>query len=89
LVRAAQSYNAARDAAERRWNNELLVQYRGEHPLYSRIVDAIDIDLSGSTTDAELRRRGSGVAYLIRELLARDSTFATAFVDRSTRAAED
>jgi hypothetical protein len=76
LLRTAQSCTAARDAAERRWNNELLNQYRTEHSLYSRIVEAIDPGLSSSTTDAELRHRGSGLTYLINELLARDSTLA-------------
>jgi predicted transcriptional regulator len=74
LLRTAQSCTAARDAAERRWNSELLNQYRSEHSLYSRIVEAIDVKLSSSTTDAELRHRGSGLTYLINELFARDST---------------
>ena len=75
ILRIASSDMAARDAAERRWNKELLDQYRSEHLVYGRIVDAIDVKLSRSTTDAELRQRGSGLNYLINELFARDAAF--------------
>jgi predicted transcriptional regulator len=75
-LRTAQSGAAARDAAERRWNHELLNQYRNEPSLYGRIVETIDIKLMSSTTDAELQHRGSGLTYLMNELFARDATLA-------------
>jgi hypothetical protein len=71
ILRSAPSSTAARDAAERRWNKELLDQYRSEQLVYGRIVDAIDVELSSSTTDSELCQRGSGLNYLIDELFAR------------------
>jgi hypothetical protein len=73
---SAQSGTAARDAAERRWNHELLNQCRDEPLLYSRIVDAVDVKLMSATTAAELRHRGSGLTYLMNELFARDATLA-------------
>ena len=72
-VPAARSSTAARNSAERRWNNELQDRYR-DKPSYGRIVEAIDVTLSNEATEAELRLRGSGLAYLMRELLARDAT---------------
>ena len=76
VLRTPQSCTAARDAAERRWNSEVLTQYRSEPLLYGRIVEAIDSEISSATTDAELRDRGSGLNYLINELFARDSTLS-------------
>lgn len=79
---AASSVTAARDAAERRWNNELLNRYSGKPGLYGQIVDAVDDDIIRATTDAELRHRGSGASYLIHEMLARDAAFKTSAVRR-------
>lgn len=70
--RPASSWVASRDAAERRWNSDLMRTYGGEHELLGRIVDAIDADLMLSATDTELRRSGSGLTYVIAELQARD-----------------
>jgi predicted transcriptional regulator len=88
-LRTAQSGTASRDAAERRWNDELLNQYRGESPLYSRIVEAIDVKLMSATTEAELRHRGSGVTYLMNELFARDATLARLRAGNSASISKD
>lgn len=80
LLRAPASSDAVRDAAERRWNDELHDRYGDQPVLYGQIVDAIDPRLVVATTDAELRRRGSGLSYLMSELIARD----TAIVAPST-----
>jgi predicted transcriptional regulator len=66
------SSTAAHDAAERRWNRELINQYRDQPSIYSQIVDAIDAKLIGLVTEAELRHRGSGLNCLMGELLARN-----------------
>jgi predicted transcriptional regulator len=66
------SSTAARDAAERRWNSELINQYRDQPSIYSQIVDAIDAKVISTATEAELRHRGSGLNCLMGELLARN-----------------
>jgi predicted transcriptional regulator len=66
------SSTAAHDAAERRWNSALINQFRDQPWIYSRIVDEIDVKLMGALTEAELRHRGSGLSFLMGELLARN-----------------
>jgi predicted transcriptional regulator len=66
------SLTAARDAAERRWNGELTSHFRDQPSIYSRIVEAIDVKLMNAATEAELRHRGSGLRFLIDELLSRN-----------------
>jgi hypothetical protein len=66
------SLTAARDAAERRWNSELTSNFRDQPSIYSRIVEAIDVKLMNAATEAELRHRGSGLGFLIDELLSRN-----------------
>jgi DNA-binding transcriptional regulator YhcF (GntR family) len=66
------SRDAARDAAEGRWNRELLDRCRDQPALYGQIIEAIDSKLMNGTTEAELRLRGSGLRYLMNALLARD-----------------
>jgi hypothetical protein len=66
------SSTAARDAAERRWNGELMNQFRDQPSIYSRIVEAIDVQLINAATEAELSHRGSGLSRLIDELIARN-----------------
>jgi hypothetical protein len=81
---AASSTTAARDSAERRWNIELQNRYVGEPNLYGQIIEAVDAQLVGATTDAELVRRGSGLSYLMNELLARDAAFKASAISRPT-----
>jgi hypothetical protein len=66
------SSTAAHDAAERRWNGELINRYRDHPSIYSQIVDAIDAELMSAATEAELRHRGTGLNCLMGELLARN-----------------
>ncbi|WP_291855411.1 helix-turn-helix domain-containing protein [Bradyrhizobium sp.] len=67
-VKTANSRDAARDAAERRWNVLLTKQIVAAPAVFGSLVDAIDIQLSNATTDAELRKPGSGIHFLLREL---------------------
>jgi hypothetical protein len=65
------SVEAARDSAERRWNIELL-DLIGQDPVLSgAVADAIDLPLKSMATDAELKRPGSGLECLLRELSKR------------------
>lgn len=66
------SSTAVHDAAERRWNSELMIQFRDQPWIYSRIVEEIDVKLMNAATEAELRHRGSGLSLLMDELLARN-----------------
>ena len=70
-VKQTRSRDAARDAAQRRWDTDLLKRYVSEVQVYARIVDAIDLALSGAATEAELAKRGEGTTYIIQELTAR------------------
>lgn len=45
--------------------------------MYGSIVDAIDSALMSTTTDTELQRPGSGLAFLMAELGARERVFHT------------
>lgn len=60
----------AQAAADRRWNRDLLSRF-GSTPAYAVIVDAMDISMQVAATEAELKRRGGGMAYIVEELLAR------------------
>lgn len=64
--------DAARDAAERRWNMDLSRRYSGHAELYGRIVEAIDRPLSEAATSAELNFRGAGTKHILAELRRRD-----------------
>lgn len=72
LRRSAQSGDAARDAAERRWNTDLLSRFGHEPAIYEKFVEAIDAAFMTRATDAELNRRGAGLDYLTSELFARN-----------------
>jgi len=67
-VKSMCSRDAARDAAERRWNELFTREFVAEPHAFGLMVDAIDVDLRNATTDAELRRPGSGINFLLMEL---------------------
>jgi hypothetical protein len=67
-VKAAGSQDAARDGAERRWNEALMKQFLAAPDVFGSMMEAIDAELSSAATDAELRKRGSGIHFLLREL---------------------
>jgi hypothetical protein len=64
------SEEAAQSAALRRWNNELLDRFRST-PLYAVIVEALDMELQNAATEAELKRRGAGLACIVEQLTKR------------------
>jgi hypothetical protein len=67
-VKSTRSEVAARDAAERRWNELFTKEFVAAPDVFARLVDAIDVDLHNATTDAELRKPGSGIGFLLKEL---------------------
>lgn len=66
--------NLARSAAEtaglRRWNSDLLLRFRSM-PKFGAVVDAVDLAMQNAATEAELKQRGGGVAFIVSELLVR------------------
>jgi hypothetical protein len=65
------SRNAAWDSAERRWVLELSRRYIRDCDLYERILEVIDQTLSSAATEAELKRPGSGIGFVLDELRRR------------------
>lgn len=68
--RSISAYAVAQAAADRKWNSDLLLKF-GSTPTYAVIVDAMDLPMQVATTEAEMKRRGGGLAYIVEELLAR------------------
>ncbi|WP_157461042.1 helix-turn-helix domain-containing protein [Bradyrhizobium genomosp. I (2014)] len=61
---------AAEASATRRWNNDLLNEFRSA-PTWAVIVDAVDLPMQEAATAAELKQGGGGRSYIVEELLAR------------------
>ena len=59
---------AARTEAERRWSSELLQFFEGKPISYGEAVGAIDAEMASAATDAEMQKRGMGLACLLRKL---------------------
>lgn len=68
IGRTVKHGQAARDAAERRWNDALTRRYLGSPKVYAAVVDAIDTDICDAATNAEMREPGSGIALVERRL---------------------
>jgi DNA-binding MarR family transcriptional regulator len=69
-VKHASSQEAARDAAQRRWDNAILKRFSGQ-PVYAQIVTAIDPALSDAATKVEVEKPGSGFWYVLEQLAQR------------------
>jgi hypothetical protein len=67
-VKSTRSQVAALDAAERRWNESLTKQFAAAPDIFVSLIDAIDPELQSAATDAELRKPGSGISFLLMEL---------------------
>lgn len=70
-VKHTSSRDAARDAAQRRWDNAILKRFAGQ-PIYARIVGAIDPTLSSTATQIELDKPGSGFWFVLEQLAQRE-----------------
>lgn len=82
-VHHARSRDVARDAAQGRWDTELLGRFRTTPQLYARIVEMIDLPLATEATDAELKQRGSGLRYILQELDRRGLAFNSPVEEQS------
>jgi Helix-turn-helix domain len=62
---------AAHTAAERLWNRELLQRYSATPNVYAAIIDAITPELQREATEAEMHKRGAGIALILEQLQLR------------------
>jgi DNA-binding MarR family transcriptional regulator len=62
------SAEVARVEAERRWTNALHERFAHLPVTYGEIVELIDTAMQEAATDAEMRRRGSGLLHILRVL---------------------
>jgi hypothetical protein len=60
--------DAARLAAERRWSTGLHNTYSGCMEAYAKVIEAIDANVQSAATDAEMRKRGAGLQFIIDRL---------------------
>jgi hypothetical protein len=67
-LRGQSPLDAARTAAERRWTSALTSRFAALPVTHAEIIEAITPALSAAATEAEMKRPGSGLEYLIREL---------------------
>jgi hypothetical protein len=70
-VKETSSREAAYDAAERRWNNALLKRFLATPKIYGEIIAAIDSTMQAAATEAEIKRRGAGVRYILNQIKAK------------------
>jgi hypothetical protein len=62
------SVEAAKLAAEKHWNEDLIIQFGHDASVYGQIVEAVSPGLQERATAAEMQRRGAGFSYLMKEL---------------------
>jgi hypothetical protein len=72
----SQVSKAAHTAAERRWNGELLERYSETPNVYAAIIDAITPELQRDATEAEMHKRGAGIALVLEQLQPKAQLFA-------------
>ena len=69
-VKETRSCDAANAAAERRWNIALQNRYVSVPKAYGEIIGSIDPAMQAAATEAELKRHGAGLAYILDQLKA-------------------
>jgi Helix-turn-helix domain len=67
-VEKVRSRDAAYAAAERRWNTALQNRFVATPTVYGEIIGAIDPAMQRSATEAEMKRHGAGLAYILDQL---------------------
>jgi predicted transcriptional regulator len=55
-------------SAERRWTTELTEIFKDEPELFGEVLDAITEEMRAAATDAEVRRRGTGLPLIVRQI---------------------
>ena len=63
-TRGNRSADVARNEAERRWNNDLHKEFGSFPTTYAEIIETIDPAIQTAATNAELQKRGAGLAYI-------------------------
>jgi hypothetical protein len=64
-MRSIRSADAACSVAERHWSEDLLREFSGRAVVYAAVVDFIDEPLRTAATEAELHKRGNGMALIV------------------------
>lgn len=64
----ARRSEAAETAAVRRWNGDLHKSFGQDPVTYAAIIAAIDAEIRDAATEAEIRKRGSGIATILEQL---------------------
>jgi hypothetical protein len=59
------SAEAARGAAQRRWDQELLNRFRDRPGEYAKILELLDVNEIEAATEAELKLPGAGILYVL------------------------
>ena len=77
-VKETRSRDAANAAAERRWNIALQNRYVSAPKAYGEIIGAIDPAMQAAATEAELKRHGAGLAYILDQFKRAAITVGTA-----------
>jgi Helix-turn-helix domain len=67
-VNETRSLDAAIAAAERRWNTALQNRFVATPTVYGEIIGAINPTMQRSATEAEIKRHGAGLAYILDQL---------------------
>lgn len=62
------SKEASYSAAERRWNDALIAEFRSKPVSYAEIIESITPGIQAGATDAEMRWRGAGLHYVLEAL---------------------
>jgi hypothetical protein len=60
--------DAALTIAERRWTDQLHQRFASMPITYGEVIEAIDPSMRAAATEAEMRRRGSGLTYILNKL---------------------
>jgi predicted transcriptional regulator len=72
VMLGSRSADVASTEAERRWNTDLLREYRRYAITYAEILDAMNVDVIAAATKAEMRHRGAGIRYIKKALKLRN-----------------
>ena len=75
-LKSTSASEAMREAAHRRWDDELLRRFRTHSTLYGRIIELIDNEMADAATDAELQRKHAGLKHILQALITRDPALA-------------
>jgi hypothetical protein len=67
-VHGKRSRDAAESAAERRWTSRLHEQFVSKPVTYGEIIELITPELQSAATKAEMRRAGTGLEYVLKQL---------------------